>query len=207
MFEPVPVALGRLRLGARRGQRLFERAQALPGGFGFARIDPPISVEQGTVAARIEQAAIVVLAVNLDQKRAKLALEAGGDRLIVDEGAAAAVGLDDAADDQRLARLPGEAVLVEQGEGRVAGGNLEGDADRRLPLPAAHQRALRAHAEREPQRIEQDRFAGPGLAGEHAEARPEFEIERFDQHDVADREAGQHGPVSATAGFSRSSRG
>ena len=145
------------------------------------------------MAARIEQAAIVMLAVNLDQQGAELALQAGGDRLVVDEGAAAAVGLDDAADDQRLARLPGEPVLVEQGQRRVAGGDLEGDADRRLPLPAAHQSAVRAHAEREPQSVEQDRFSGAGLAGQHAEARPEFEIERFDQHDVADGESGQHG--------------
>jgi hypothetical protein len=40
------------------------------------------------MAARIEQAAIVMLAMNLDKKGAKLADERGGDGLIVDEGAA-----------------------------------------------------------------------------------------------------------------------
>ncbi len=75
----------------------------------------------------------------------------------------------------------------------MAGADLEGDADRRLPLSGADQtRCPRACRARAPA-IEQDRFAGAGLAGQHAEARPEFEIERFDQHDVADGEAGQHG--------------
>ena len=46
------------------------------------------------MAARIEQAAIVMLAVNLDEQGAELAQQAGRDRLVVDEGAAAAVGLD-----------------------------------------------------------------------------------------------------------------
>ena len=78
------------------------RAQAEAAGAG---VDPAERVEQGAVAARIEQAAIVVLAVDLDQRGAELAQQPGGDRLVVDEGAAAAVGLDDAADDERLAGL------------------------------------------------------------------------------------------------------
>ena len=41
-------------------------------------------------------------------------------------------------------------------------------------------------------RIEQDRLARAGLAGEHAEACPEVQVERFDQHDVANGERGQH---------------
>ena len=79
------------------------------------------------MAARVEQAAIVMLAVDLDQHGAELAQQAGRDRLVVDEGAAAAVGLDDAADDQRLARLVRQPVLVEQGQRRM----VAADARRR----------------------------------------------------------------------------
>ena len=197
MFEPVAVARRRVGLGPRRGERLFARAQVLPGRFGGARVDPAIAVEQGAMAARIEQAAIVMLAVNLDEQGAELALEAGGDRLVVDKGAAAAVRLDDAADEQGLAGRPGEAVLVEQGARGMVGCDLEADADHCLPLPGADQGAVGPHAEREPQGIEQDRLPRPRLPGQHAEPPPEFEIERFDQHDVADREAGQHGESRA----------
>ena len=52
------------------------------------------------------------------------ATEAG---LVVDEGAAAAVGLDDPADDQRLAGFAFEAVFGEQGAGGMVRRELEGD--------------------------------------------------------------------------------
>src|SRR3546814_16948430 len=64
-----------------------------------------IGVEQGAVAAWVEQAAIVMLAVDFDQRAAEVAQQGGRTGLIVDEGAAAAVGLDDATDDQRFARF------------------------------------------------------------------------------------------------------
>ena len=178
------------------GEPVLEVAHPLPGRGRLGGVDPAIGVEQGAVAARVEQAAIVMLAVDLDQQRAELAQQAGRDRLIVDEGAAAAVGLGDAADDERLAGLAVEPVLGEQGQGGMIGRQLEGDADHRLRLAGADQPAVGPHAEREAERVEQDRFARPGLAGQHAEARPELEVERVDQDDVADREAGQHGPVS-----------
>ena len=44
-----------------------------------------------------------------------------------------------------------------------------------------------------PKRIEQDRLARAGLAGEHAEARLELELEPLDQHDIVDGELPQHG--------------
>jgi hypothetical protein len=59
------------------------------------------------VAARVEQAAIVMLAVDLDEQSAELAQHSRRDRLVVDEGAAAAVRLDQPADDQRLAAVAG----------------------------------------------------------------------------------------------------
>ena len=104
---------------------------------------------------------------------------AGRRRLVVDEGAAAAVGLDDAADDQRLAGLAVEPVLGEQGaapDGRAARSKLAVTTACACAVP--DQPAVGAGAERQAERIEQDRLARAGLAGQHAEARAEFELER-----------------------------
>ena len=164
------------RLGERRPRPRARRARPRSAA---ARVDPAEGVEQGAVAARVEQAAIVMLAVNLDEQRAELAQQAGRDRLVVDEGAAAAVGLDDAADDERLARLAVQPVLGEQ---RAAPDGPAGSSKATLTTacawPGADQAAVGARAERQAERVEQDRFARPGLAGQHAEARPEFEVER-----------------------------
>jgi len=50
----------------------------------------------------------------------------------------------------------------------------------------AHHAGVAAAAERELQRVDQDRFAGPGLAGQHRQPLIEREIEPLDQHNVAD---------------------
>ena len=66
------------------------------------------------MAAGIEQAAIVMLAVDFDRQRADVAQQSGRDARGADEGAAAAVGLQRPPDDQRLARLDLDALLGEQ---------------------------------------------------------------------------------------------
>ena len=57
----------------------------------------------------------------------------------------------------------------------------------------AHQPGIAARAERQSERIQQDRLAGPGLAGQGAQALVKADVEAFDQDDVADRQADQHG--------------
>ncbi len=57
----------------------------------------------------------------------------------------------------------------------------------------AHQRRLAARAERQRKGVEQDRFAGAGLAGQRGKAGAEIDIQPIDQDDVADRKASQHG--------------
>jgi len=47
--------------------------------------------------------------------------------------------------------------------------------------PLTHKARVTAPAERERERIEQDRFARAGLAGEHGEARRAIDVEPFDQ--------------------------
>jgi hypothetical protein len=57
---------------------------------------------------------------------------------------------------------------------------------RGLLRPGAHEPRLRAAAERQTQRIQQDRLAGAGLTGQHAQPRAKGERQPVDQHDVAD---------------------
>src|SRR5437660_793978 len=59
-------------------------------------------------------------------------------------------------------------------------------------LGVAPQARGTADAESKREIIEQDRFAGAGLAGEHREPRGVIDVEPFDQNDVADRETGEH---------------
>ena len=124
------------------------------------------------------------------------------------EGAAAAVGLERAPQDQRLARLALDALLGQQREApdgrreaRISAATLA------CASPAAHQAGVGARAERQAERVEQDRLARAGLAGEHAKARLELELEPVDQHDVADRRAAsasaRRRPASAAAGQRR----
>ena len=49
-----------------------------------------------------------------------------------------------------------------------------------------------ALAQRQLQCIDQDRFAGTGLAGQHGETRPEIQFKRFDDDEVADGQGEQH---------------
>ena len=71
-------------------------------------------------------------------------------------------------------------------------GEIEDGGDLPLRLAVAHEPAVAARAERQRKGVEQDRFAGAGLAGEDREALAEVELEPVDQDDVADRELREH---------------
>lgn len=69
------------------------------------------------MAFRVDQPAIIMLPMDLDQKSAQLAEQRCGNRLVVHESAAAAIGLDRAPDDKFLARTKQEIIAVEQTSG------------------------------------------------------------------------------------------
>ena len=85
MFQPFAVARRRLDLLARGGQCSFGFAIPCPGGGDRAGVDPPEAVQHRPVAARVQQAAIVMLAVDFDQMGRDLAEQRGGGGLAVDE--------------------------------------------------------------------------------------------------------------------------
>ncbi len=193
VFQPVAVGRRRRDLATRLRQRACRRAPRGPGARGVASIDAAEAVEQRAVTGRRQQPSVVVLAVNLDQMPRHLPQQRGGGGLVVDEAAAAAIRLDQAAHDQRLAGLDLQAIFFQQGrQPATIGGRVEGGGDHRLARAVADQRAVAAPAQREAERVEQDRLARAGFARQHPQPFVEPEVQRLDQHHVADGKGGQH---------------
>ena len=156
MFQPFLVARRRFQLLAGRRERRLGRA---PGGVAAGdpgAVDPREGVEQRPMAAWVEQAAIVVLAVDLDQQPAQLAQQRNRGRLVVDRRAAAAIRADDALDDHRFAGLDGNVIVGEEVCDGAVPRRLEGGGDHRPIGTMADQSAIGARADSKAKRIEQD---------------------------------------------------
>ena len=173
--------------GAAFVQRVCRAAPRLPRRFHARNVSAGIAIEQLTVAARVDQAAVIMLAVQFHQERRQFAQQGSADRLVVDEGLGPAIRFQPALDQQRFAGLHVHFRFGQHGAnagGQLAEFKTGGDAG--LFLAPAHQSAVGAVAQHQPQRIEQDRLARPGFAGQHAQPGAEIEVQRLDQHDVAD---------------------
>ena len=155
------------------------------------RLEPAEAVEDGAVLGRVGQGAVVMLAVNLDDRRADHPQDLHRDRLIVDEGAGAPVGILHAAQDEIAVGV--DFLGLGQAARGVVERQVEHGADLPLRLAMAHERAVAAPAERQRETVEQDRLARAGLAGEHAETFAKAQLEPVDQDDVTDGELRQHG--------------
>ncbi len=180
---------GRSRTGEGYGSPLS------PGGalrHAFALIAAE-GVEQLAVGRLVEQSVLLELALYFHQHVADLAQQPDTCRLIIDEGAAAPIGAEHAAKDERaIRRRSGDPVLGNKLPDRMIRHWGEFGRNDCLLRAAAHETALCAHAEGEAERIEQDRLACAGFAGEDAQSGLEGEIEPFDQHEVPNRQAEQH---------------
>jgi len=139
-----------------------------------------------------------VLAVDFHQRRADRLERLHADRLVVDEGAAAAVGQLHAAQDH-LAGIV-EVVVIEDVRCRMALRHVEGRRHLALLRAVTHQPGIAAPAERQCEGVKQNRFAGAGFAGQYGQALCEFDIEPFDQDDVTDRKTGQHARLVLRSG-------
>ncbi len=163
------------------------------------------------MGAAVEQAHRFVLAVHLDQQGAKVAQHPDTGGLVVDEGAGAAVRRQGPAQHQILVAVIVEALVVQEGEHRMVGRQGEDGGDHGLGRPAAHQGGVGPRAQGQAQRIQDDRLASPRLTGERGQARPERQVQAFDQDDVANAKADQHGPfqtlLMTRAGPDESRRG
>ena len=180
-----------LRLGGAVGlQRLPPGVVAL-GDLPGACLQPAVGVQQAAVVRLVEQAALLELPLDFHQMVGQPAQQRDRDRLVVDVGAAAPVLRQHPAHHQ-LVVLDLDVVLVQNCAHWMAFGDVEGGRDLGLIGAGAQQPAVRPVAERQAERIQQDRLAGTGLAGQRAQARGEFQLKPVDQNDVADRETAQH---------------
>src|SRR5204862_3030266 len=130
-------------------------------------VEPGEGVERGAVRRNVEQAVLLHLSLNLDQGLAEPPQQRHRGRLVIDEGTAATVGTDAAAQGQHV--LVVEPLLGEDRMSSVALGQVERGGDRRLRRAAAYRARIGPGAEREAERVDQDRLAGAGLAGQRAE--------------------------------------
>ena len=154
---------------------------------------PGESVEDRAMIGRVQEAALLELTLDLDQAVAELAQEADAGRLVIDKGAAAAVGAQQPAQHDRFAIIV-EAGFAQHRIGRVIAPDREFGGDRRLARALAHQPGLAAPPHRQTERVEQDRLPRPGLAGQHAQPLAKGQIKPIDQDNFAYGQAEQHSP-------------
>ena len=186
---------GDVRLERSRGVRGLAPRGVRGGNVCAVTVEPAERIEQRAMGARLDERAVVVLPVDLDKAGADPPQQPDRHRLVVEEGAAAAVGALDTAQDQ--VAIDVDPRLGRDRTGGMVAAHVEHGRDIALGSPAADKAQIAAAAERERQRVEQDRLAGAGLAGEHREALRQRNVQRVDDDDVADREGGEHGaPVA-----------
>ena len=135
-------------------QRPGSRASARPPSAIVAaqRLVAAPAVEQVALPALVEQAALVVLAVDLDQRPDLVGQPRRGHRGVVQAGRGAPGGVT-----SRTA-MSGSGSAVEQG---LHPGDVR---------PVADEGRVRAGAERQPEGIDEQALAGPGLAGDDVQA-------------------------------------
>ena len=190
--QPLRLAPRRLDPRAMRLDRLAGVARLRPRARHRAGVVLELSerIEQRAMGGDVDQRALVVLTVDLDQRLPEAFEHLHAERLVVDEGPGAAVGELYAAQDQLVLR--GDVVDGKDRARGMAGRHVETGGHLPLFGAMAHQGGVAARAERERERVEQDRFPGAGLAGQGREAGGEIDVEPIDQDDIADRKPGEH---------------
>ena len=138
----------------------------------------------------IHQRPVVMLAMDFDDLAADPGQQRRRDRLVIDEGAGAAIGKLHAAQDDVF--VIGYGIVAQGSAGRMIGGQSQHGHHLPALLAAAHQRGIAAPAQRQGQCIEQNGLAGAGLAGQHGHAAVKRQVKLVDQDDVANRERVEH---------------
>ena len=160
----------------------------LPRGEQGSGVHAGVGVEQGAHGGRARQALPGMLAVNVHQAIAQFAQLGHGGAGAIDPGAAAPGGVDGAAQQQH-AGLGTEAVGLEPGDDGRWRIELGGDFAARLPF--THPQGVAAPAQGQLQRVDQDGFAGAGLARQHREAGLESQLQLGHDDEVAQAEVTQ----------------
>jgi len=143
------------------------------------------------MALGAKQRMLLVLSIDLDQRRAYLAEALHRGEFAVDRDSRASAALGDHPAHEQLAAA---AVAFARGQFRHCGlaFELEQSLDDCFFLAGADHVGRCARAEQQPERVQDDRFAGAGFAGQHVEAGAELEIGFLDDCEVAYVQFEQH---------------
>ncbi len=184
-----PLLLGQ-RAGGHRLRLLACALRTLPGGECVGGCTPVHSqrtmlVEQLQLRGGPQQRLMRVLAVHVDQVLTELAQLRQGHRRAVDKGLAASRSVDRAAREQQ-AIVARQVVSCQPLLDDLAGTKRGGDLGALRPL--AHDIRITALAQRQQQRVNQNRFSRSGFAAQHRKPRREIQFEGLDDHEIADRQ-------------------
>ena len=156
--------------GATRGARLAVRRE------GVERDGARVAVERGALHGGVEQRLVCVLSVQVDQVAAELGELARGRQPPVDVGTAAALTRDHPREDGL-----GSGLRVH-----------EATLDARLGGAVPHERGVGPATDQQLDRLDDERLARTGLAGDGGEAGPEHEVQVGDDPEIDDVQLDQH---------------
>ena len=182
------------------GLSLFQRLQGfLVGGVVFLKLgavlhQPAVMIEKVDMRFRMEQGLVVVLAVDVDQPVADGGQGGDGEVAVVEVGAVFFAAGDDALDDH-FAVIH---VNAEIGDHRQRLGIVEGEAgfDRGGGGAGADGVGVRAAAQNQVERVEDDRFPRAGFTGQYVKAGMKLDGEVFDNGEVGDPDFLKHEGLS-----------
>ena len=178
--------------GLRGAHRLAGLAPLAEGGGHRPGLDLGEAVQQLAHAGRAGQALPGVLAVDVEQMLGQLAQLGDGGGAAVDPRAALALGVDDAAQQQRVLGAVGGVEAGFLQPGGEGGGAVELGRDLGAGGALAHDGGVAARAQGQLQRVDQDGLARAGLAGEGGETGGEVQLQRRDDDEVLEAQAAQH---------------
>ena len=147
-------------------------------------------IQERPMPARVQEAPVIMLAVQFHQMIGQIAQHLARDTAVVDEGGLAPVGGIDPAQDQLVLGL--DSGLVKHPARRMTQRQVEDRRHLALPRALADQFRPAAPAQHEPQRIQEDRLARPRLAGQHVQSRPKLQAQPVDDQHIADVQTTQH---------------
>ena len=160
-----------------------------------------MAIEHRDVRLGIQQALRLVLPVDGGEPRRQIAQHAHGHEGAVDRRLSLAGDMD-LAPQHQLFTLHRQAVLLARPRG---GGTLEDRLDDRAVFAGPDQLGGSPRPEQQPQRVDEDRFAGARLAGQEAQAGAELQLQLGDDGYVTDPEQLEHrgGPARQDSTSSR----
>ena len=162
------------------------------GDFARKRRESAEGIDQMPLRLRFTQRLVRVLAVDGHERRTQLGELRQRGRTAVDPRPALALRIENPAQ-QDFVAIGREFLL---GQPRADGGRVghfEFGRELRALGAGSELPHFETIAEQQAQRVEQDRLARSGFAGEHREAIAEFDIERGDDDKVANRKRAEHG--------------